>query len=67
MEILENIATLKKSIEETDKLVEELISSLQAQKLKVQNKENKILYLKNEVRNNLDKIDKIIEDHNANS
>ena len=67
MEILENIATLKKSIEETDKLVEELISSLQAQKLKVENKENKILYLKNEVRNNLDKIDKIIEDYNANS
>tara|TARA_B110000263_G_C14959473_1_gene351852 strand:+ start:85 stop:288 length:204 start_codon:yes stop_codon:yes gene_type:complete len=67
MEILENIATLKKSIEETDKLVEELISSLQAQKLKVENKENKILHLKNEVRNNLDKIDKIIEDYNANS
>ena len=67
MEILENIATLKKSIEETDKLVEELISSLQVQKLKVENKENKILYLKKEVRNNLDKIDKIIEDYNANS
>jgi len=67
MEILENIATLKKSIEETDKLVEELISSLQAQKLKVENKENKILHLKNEVRNNLDKIDKIIEGYNANS
>ena len=67
MEILENIAILKKSIEETDKLVEELISSLQAQKLKVQNKENKILHLKNEVRDNLDKIDKIIEDYNANS
>ena len=67
MEILENIAILKKSIEETDKLVEELISSLQAQKLKVENKENKILHLKNEVRNNLDKIDKIIEDYNANS
>jgi len=67
MEILENIATLKKSIEETDQLVEELISSLQAQKLKVENKENKILHLKNEVRNNLDKIDKIIEGYNANS
>jgi hypothetical protein len=25
------------------------------------------LHLKNEVRNNLDKIDKIIEDYNANS
>ena len=67
MEILENIDTLKKSIEETDQLVEELISSLQAQKLKVENKENKILHLKNEVRNNLDKIDKIIEGYNANS
>ena len=67
MEILEKIDTLKKSIEETEKLVDELISSLQAQKLKVENKENKILHLKNEVRNNLDKIDKIIEDYNANS
>jgi len=67
MEILENIATLKKSIEETDQLVEELISSLQAQKLKVKNRENKILHLKNEVRKNLDKIDKIIKGYNANS
>ena len=67
MEILENIATLKNSIEETDQLVEELISSLQAQKLKVKNRENKILHLKNEVRKNLDKIDKIIKGYNANS
>ena len=67
MEILEKIDTLKKSIEETDKLVDELISSLQAQKLRVVNKESKILHLKKEVRNNVDKIDKIIEDYNANS
>ena len=44
-----------------------VISNLQSQKLKVQYKEKKILYLKAEVRNNIDKIDKIIEDYNANS
>jgi len=64
---MEKIANLKKSIKRTDELVNKLISNLQSQKLKVQYKEKKILYLKAEVRNNIDKIDKIIEDYNANS
>ena len=67
MKIMEKIANLKKSIKRTDELVNKLISNLQSQKLKVQYKEKKILYLKAEVRNNIDKIDKIIEDYNANS
>ena len=67
MEILKKISTLKKSIDETDKLVDELVSSLQAQKLRVENKDNKILKLKKEVSKNIDIIDKIIEDYNANS
>ena len=67
MEIVKKIALLKKSIKITDELVNKLISSLQSQRLKVENKEQKILYLKAEVRNNVDKIDKIIEDYNANS
>ena len=67
MEIMKKLATLKKSIDETDQLVEKLLSNLEVQKLKVENKEKKILHLKKEVSNNIDKIDKIIEDYNANS
>lgn len=67
MEIIKKISTIKKSIKETDKLVDDLISRLKAQKLSVSNKEKKILHLKEEISNNVDKIDKIIEDYNANS
>ena len=67
MEIVKKINNLKELIEETDKLVDELLLSLQAQKLKVENKEKKIFHLKEEVHNNVDKIDKIIKDYNANS
>ena len=67
MKILKKIDILTSSIKKTDKLVDELISSLQNQKLKVSTKEKKILNLKDEVSNNIDKIDKIIEDYNANS
>ena len=67
MDIRLAIAELKKSIKETDELVNDLISSLQAQKIRVENKEKKIDQLKNEVRNNIDKIDDIIDEYNANS
>lgn len=67
MEIIDQLATLKKSIDRTNRLVEELLISLKEQKLKVENKEKKILLLKEEVSNNIDKIDKIIDNHNANS
>ena len=58
---------LKKSIKETDLLVEELISSLNAHKLRLENKEEKISKIKEEVRINIKKIDEFIEDYNANS
>ena len=67
MEIEKKITILKKSIQETDGLVDEIISSLNNQKLKVENKEKKISQLKEEVRNNIDKIDKIIENYNADT
>ena len=67
MEILKRIAELKKSILETDLLVEDLISSLKAQQNRIDNKEKQILQLKEEVKINVEKIDEIIEDYNANS
>ena len=48
-------------------LIEELISSLEAQKLRVSNKEKIISQLKEEVRINIEKIDQIIEEYHANT
>ena len=42
MEILKRIAELKKSILETDQLVDDLLSSLKAQQSKIDKKEKKI-------------------------
>ena len=67
MEILKRIAELKKSILETDQLVDDLLSSLKAQQNRIDNKEKEILQLKEEVKINIEKIDEIIEDYNANS
>ena len=67
MEIAKEIKDLKKSIIELELLVEELISSLEAQKLRVSNKEKIISQLKEEVRINVEKIDQIIEEYHANT
>ena len=67
MEILKKIAALKKSILETDQLVDDLLSSIKAQQNRIDSKEKKILQLKEEVKINVEKIDEIIEDYNANS
>ena len=67
MEIEKEIKDLKKSIIELELLVEELISSLEAQKLRVSNKEKIISQLKEEIRINIEKIDQIIEEHHANT
>ena len=58
---------LKKSIKELEQLVEELIASLEAQKLRVSNKEKMIFQLKAEVRTNIEKIDEIIKEYHANT
>tara|TARA_B100001029_G_C14655926_1_gene231794 strand:- start:16 stop:219 length:204 start_codon:yes stop_codon:yes gene_type:complete len=67
MEIEKEINVLKKSIKELEQLVEELIASLEAQKLRVFNKEKMISQLKAEVRTNIEKIDEIIEEYHANT
>ena len=67
MEIAKEINDLKKSVLELELLVEELISSLEAQKLRVSNKEKIISQLKEEVRTNVEKIDQIIEEYHANT
>ena len=67
MEILKKIVDLKKSILETDQLVDDLLSSLKAQQNRIENKEKKILQLKEKVKINVEKIDEIIKDYNANS
>ena len=67
MEIEKEVNDLKKSIIELELLVEELISSLEAQKLRVSNKEKIISQLKEEVRTNIEKIDQIIEEYHANT
>ena len=67
MEIEKEINVLKKSIKELEQLVEELISSLEAQKLRVSNKEKIISQLKEEVKINIEKIDQIIEEYHANT
>ncbi len=58
---------LKKSIKELEQLVEELIASLEAQKLRVSNKEKIISQLKDDIRSNIEKIDEIIEEYHANT
>ena len=67
MEITKKINDLKKSIFELEQLVEELISSVEAQKLRVENKEKIISQLKEDVRRNIEKIDEIIEEYHANT
>ena len=67
MEILNKIIELKKSIEETNELVEELIIKIDHHKNKNKVKESNIMQLKDEVRDNVQKIDEIIKDYNASS
>jgi len=67
MEIEKDIDVLKKSIKELEQLVEELISSLEAQKLRVSNKEKIISQLKEDIRSNIEKIDEVIEEYHANT
>lgn len=67
MEILKKITELKKSILETDLLVDDLLTSLKVQQNRNDDKEKKILQIKEEVKINVEKIDEIIENYNANS
>jgi hypothetical protein len=67
MEIFKRIDDLKKSIHDTDILLDELTLNLDVQLLKLEDREKTILKLKEEIQTNVKKIDEIIEVYNANS
>ena len=67
MDLIKKINELKQSIIETNQLVDELIASLSAKNLRLENSEKKVLKIKEEVKTNIEKIDEILKDYNANS
>ena len=67
MQITKKINNVKKSINETEELIDNLISNLQLERAKVLKKEDQIIEIKEEVRININQIDEIIEDCDANS
>ena len=67
MGIKNKIIELERSIKDTDLLVDEMISYLEKQKIKIILKEKKILKLKEEVTINVEKIDEIIENYYGNT
>ena len=52
---------------QVEELVDDLLLTLETKQNKIYIKENKILKLKEVVKKNVDKIDSIIDEYNANS
>jgi len=67
MDILKRIEILKNKMIQVEELVDDLLPTLEAKQNKIYIKENKILQLKEVVKKNVDKIDSIIDEYNANS
>ena len=67
MDILKRIEILKNKMIQAEELVDDLLLTLEAKQNKIHIKENKILQLKEVVKKNVDKIDSIIDEYNANS
>ena len=67
MDILKRIEILKNKMIQVEELVDDLLLTLEAKQNKIYIKENKILKLKKVVKKNVDKIDSIIDEYNANS
>ena len=67
MDILKRIEILKNKMIQVEELVDDLLLTLEAKQNKIHIKENKILQLKEVVKINVDKIDTIIDEYNANS
>ena len=67
MDLLEKIKNLEKTINETDQLLEEILLSFENKKNKLNQKESEIAELKEEIKNNIQKIDLIIKSYNANT
>ena len=66
MDILKRIETLKNKMIQVEELVDDLLLTLEAKQNKIYIKEDQILQLKEVVKKNIDKIDTIIDEHNAN-
>ena len=66
MDILKRIEILKNKMIQVEELVDDLLLTLEAKQNKIYIKENQILQLKEVVKKNIDKIDTIIDEHNAN-
>ena len=60
MDLILKIKELDSNVEKIEQLVDDLIESLDG-------KRKKIDHLKEQIQSNINKIDKIIEDYNANS
>ena len=67
MDILKRIEILKNKMIQAEELVDDLLLTLETKQNKINIKENKILELKEVVKKNVDKIDSIIDEYNANS
>ena len=67
MDILKRIEILKNKMIQAEELVDDLLLTLDAKQNKIYIKENKILHLKEVVKKNIDKIDTIIDEYNADS
>ena len=67
MDILKRIEILKNKMTQVEELVDELLLTLESKQNKINIKENQILQFKEEVKKNVDKIDSIIDEYNANS
>jgi len=67
MDILKRIEILKNKMIQAEELVDDLLLTLEAKQNQIYTKENKISQLKKVVKENVDKIDTIIEEYNANS
>ena len=67
MDILKRIEILKNKMIQVEELVDDLLLTLEAKQNKIFIKENKILQLKEVVKKNVNKIDTIIDEYNADS
>ena len=67
MDILKRIEILKNKMIQVEELVDDLLETLEAKQNKIHIKESKILQLQEVVKKNVDKIDKIIDEQNADS
>ena len=67
MDLLKKIKELQNKLIQSEELIEDLLLSLDSNEAKVQNRENKIEFLKETIKKNVEKLDIIIKDHNADS